>query len=157
MGFPANSCSTALRYQPQQRKSNPDNVAQHVSTRHSALILKKTCHIHHSCGTIVLICLTNAARPEHQMVCHPRIIAHLLAVHESFLPMYGDQVIPWTQRKCQAENLSGGGLRVVGQGESSSDQQGKHPNPAHSYPSSPQPNLLLLSGIFHLPVTPSRP
>ena len=157
MAFPTNSCSTALSYQPQQRKSQPDNVAQLVSTRHSALVWQKTCHIHHSCDTIVHISLTNAARPEHQMVCHLRIIAHLLAVREGFPPMYGDQVIPWTQRKCQAENLSGGGLRVVGQGESSSDQQGKHPNPAHSYPSSRQPNLVVLSGIFYLPATPPRP
>ena len=68
--------------------------------------------------------------------------------------MYDGQVIPWTQRKCQAENLVGGGLRVVGQGESSSDQQDKHPNLAHSYPSSRQPNPVVPSGMFYLPVTP---
>ena len=76
------------------------------------------------------------------------------AVHESFPSMYDGQVIPWTQRKCQAENLVGGGLRVVGQGESSSDQQDKHPNLAHSYPSSRQPNPVVPSGMFYLPVTP---
>ena len=42
-----------------------------------------------------------------------RQVSSLLAVHESFPPMYGDQVIRWTQRKRQAENLGGGGLRVV--------------------------------------------
>ena len=66
--------------------------------------------------------------PEHQTLHSPIGIVHMFAVHEDFPHMYGDQVIPWTQRKCQAENLSGGGLRVVGQGESSSDQQGKHQN-----------------------------
>ena len=97
------------------------------------------------------------ARLEHQVVRPSRQVSSLLAVHESFPPMYGDQVILWTQRKRQAENLSGGGLGLIGQVESSSDQQGKHPNLAHAYPSSRQPNLVVLSGIFYLPVTPPRP
>ena len=66
-------------------------------------------------------------------------------MHESFPPMYGDQVIPWTQRKCQAENLSGGGLRVVGQGESSSDQQGKQA-------SEPRPSIPMFIPI----ITPAK-
>ena len=63
-----------------------------------------------------------------------RQVSSLLAVHESFPPMYGDQVIRWTQRKREAENLVGGGLEVIGQGGSDSDQQGEHAKFAHSYP-----------------------
>ena len=47
---------------------------------------------------------------------------------------YNTQVIPWTQRKRFAENLVGGGLEVIGQGGSDSDQQGEHAKFAHSYP-----------------------
>ena len=61
---------------------------------------------------------SNAARPEHQVERSSRQKYSLLAVHESFPPMYGDQVIPWTQRKGQAENLVGGGLKLDGQVES---------------------------------------
>ena len=36
--------------------------------------------------------------------------------------MFVDQVIRWTQRKRFSENLGGGGLEVIGQGGSDSDQ-----------------------------------
>jgi len=52
--------------------------------------------------------------------------------HGTLVPeKYNTQVIPWTQRKLQAENLGGGGLEVICQGESSSAHQGKLPNLAH--------------------------
>ena len=131
VAFPTNSCSTALSYQPQQRKSQPDNVAQLVSREHLTLSVMKTRHIRHSCDKLIIVSLTNAAGQEHQTMCHPRCIFHLLAMHESFPPMYGGQVILWTQRKRQAENLVGGGLGLICQGGSSSAHQGKLPNLAH--------------------------
>ena len=49
--------------------------------------------------------------------------------HGTLVPeKYNTQVIPWTQRKRFSENLGGGGLEVIGQGGSDSDQQGKHQN-----------------------------
>ena len=55
--------------------------------------------------------------------------------HGTLVPeKYNTQVIPWTQRKRFAENLVGGGLEVIGQGGSDSDQQGEHAKFAHSYP-----------------------
>ena len=159
MAFPPRELFTALSYQPHERKSQPDNVAQLVSRGHSTLLVTKTCQIVTLVTRLFYISpqTLNVARPEHQVVHSPTKISHLLAVHESFPPMYGGQVIPWTQRKGQAENLVGGCLRPIGQGESSSDQQGKVPNLAHSYPSTPVPNLIVPSGVFDLPVTPPLP
>ena len=57
---------------------------------------------------------TYAARLGYHVSHPPTHIAHLLALHESFPPLFGGQVARWTQRKCQAENLVGGGLAAWG-------------------------------------------